>query len=179
MGTRKAWNVLGDAHALTFCTYRRTNVFRDTLCCELFLQSLIDAKHRLNFLVRGYVLMPNHVHLVVTPCDEAHDMGQILKGIKHPATHSIMRYLRECRPAAAERLTWERSDGKVLSRLWQAGGGYDKNLTSREELRHALEYLHMNPVRRELCVNAEEYRFSSARAYFENAPDRMVDLLDD
>jgi putative transposase len=47
-------------------------------------------------------------------------------------------------------------------RFWQAGGGYDRNMTSVETVVKAARYIHENPVRRGLVAHASEWAYSSA-----------------
>jgi putative transposase len=62
-------------------------------------------------------------------------------------------------------LTVRERPGVVRFRLWQEGGGYDRNLRSESIVLAAINYIHLNPVRRGLCEQAVDWRWSSARAY--------------
>ena len=59
--------------------------------------------------------------------------------------------------------------------VWQEGGGYDRNIYSRDELAQKLAYIHINPVRRGLCDQPESYLWSSAGDQSENI-DELIDL---
>jgi hypothetical protein len=55
-------------------------------------------------------------------------------------------------------------EGKRLRhRVWQPGGGYDRNITTAAALRAEIDYLHGNPVQRGLVAKAEDWEWSSAR----------------
>jgi putative transposase len=56
-----------------------------------------------------------------------------------------------------------REGSRVRHRFWQAGGGYDRNVTEPETLRSMIEYIHNNPVRRGLVERADGWEWSSAR----------------
>lgn len=64
---RVAYNDPGDAHELTFSTYRRTRYSLDPENCALLLSRVDAARERLGFKVWAYVVMPEHVHLFVFP----------------------------------------------------------------------------------------------------------------
>jgi putative transposase len=49
--------------------------------------------------------------------------------------------------------------------FWQTGGGYDRNITCGKTLLQMIEYLHMNPVRRELVEQARDWKWSIAMAF--------------
>ncbi len=49
--------------------------------------------------------------------------------------------------------------------FWQRGGGYDRNVTEPRTVWLEIDYLHANPVRRNLCERPEEWSWSSAADY--------------
>ncbi len=55
-----------DLHFLTFSCYRRRPLFRNHAHCDLFLKILDRVRLRYRFVVLGYVVMPEHVHLLVS-----------------------------------------------------------------------------------------------------------------
>jgi len=55
-----------DLHFLTFSCYRRRPLFRNPAHCALFLKVLDRVRRRYRFMVLGYVVMPEHVHLLVS-----------------------------------------------------------------------------------------------------------------
>ena len=55
-----------DLHFLTFSCYRRRPLLRNQTHCDLFLKLLDRVRRRYRFVVLGYVVMPEHVHLLVS-----------------------------------------------------------------------------------------------------------------
>src|ERR1700722_8345348 len=55
-----------DLNFLTFGCYRRRPLFRNQAYCDLFLKILDRFRRRYRFVVLGYVVMPEHVHLMVS-----------------------------------------------------------------------------------------------------------------
>ena len=55
-----------DLHFLTFSCYRRRPLFRNEAHCDLFLKILDRVRRRYRRVVLGYVVMPEHVHLLVS-----------------------------------------------------------------------------------------------------------------
>jgi putative transposase len=55
-----------DLHFLTFSCYRRQPLFTSSTRCDLFLQVLERVRRRYRLVVLGYVVMPEHVHLLVS-----------------------------------------------------------------------------------------------------------------
>ena len=58
-----------------------------------------------------------------------------------------------------------REGRRVRHRMWQPGGGYDRNLFETKAIYLEIDYLHANPVRRGLCVRPEDWLWSSAADY--------------
>src|SRR5213078_3605927 len=55
-----------DLHFLTFSCYQRRPLFRNEAYCDLFLKILDRVRRRYRLVVLGYVVMPEHVHLLVS-----------------------------------------------------------------------------------------------------------------
>lgn len=105
--------------------------------------------------------MPEHVHLLIRPMEASYRIASILQSIKQPVGRRAIRWLRANAPNYLSALTTK--SGQV--RFWQAGGGYDKNITDPEDAANVLEYIHLNPVRRELVTKATDWNWSSAIAW--------------
>ena len=50
-------------------------------------------------------------------------------------------------------------------RIWQPGGGYDRNVIDLSTVQEMIDYIHANPVRRGLVERAIDWEYSSARWY--------------
>jgi len=66
----KHFDNLGTARFITFSCYRRQRLLRDRSEILEVLDSVESARKRFGFSVLGYVIMPNHVHLVLYPRDD-------------------------------------------------------------------------------------------------------------
>ena len=62
---------------------------------------------------------------------------------------------------------------KTRRRFWQPGGGYDRNVEQLGTLRSMIDYIHANPVRRDLIQRVVEWEWSSARWYAGMRPVRL------
>lgn len=164
---RKVHNTPGEAHALTFSTYRRTKVFTDPRFCELFLEVLDREREKLRFEVWAYVVMPDHAHVLLWPTERDYDVSEILKAVKQPVSARTLSLMRFGGDPRLPRL-WNEPSQK--HRLWQAGGGHDRNLCSRGLLSKTIDYIHDNPVVAGLAQLPWEYRWSSA-AFYQGAAD--------
>jgi putative transposase len=64
---RRAYNIPGHAHELTFSTYQRYPFLRADRCCGWLADSIAVAREKQAFWVWSYVFMPDHVHLLLNP----------------------------------------------------------------------------------------------------------------
>ena len=129
-----------------------------------------------NVALWAYVLMPEHVHLLLRPRNPIYRIADILGAIKRPASANAKSFLIERNESTwLKRLTVMKGDKSVF-RFWLPGGGFDENVTEPSDIHRIIEYIHLNPVRRGLVERAEDWIWSSARFW---AGDRDVPLVMD
>ncbi len=162
---RKVYNTPGHAHELTFCCYRRLRLLEHDFVRNTFLANLDRARQKWNFHVWAYVLMPEHVHVIVYPRDEVYDISKILLAVKKPVAYQALQWLESYEPQTFRNLLVPRSDGTFERRFWEAGGGFDRNVHSGKAAWNMIHYIHWNPVRRGLVRSPEEWKWSSAAFY--------------
>ncbi len=153
----------GHVHELTFSCYQRRQLLVDDHIRKLFCEALEHAVEGHNFRLLAFVVMPEHVHLLVQPRSESGRISDLLFAIKRPVAFRIKQYLQETNPALLETLTIRQLPGQQTFRFWQEGPGYDRNLTEPSSILAALNYIHLNPVRRGTCEKAIDWKWSSAR----------------
>jgi putative transposase len=138
----------GEDHFITFSCYDRRPYLATPLAKQTFLNSLETTRSKYDFEVLGYVIMPEHVHLLVSePADhELHPLATALQALKI----SVSRRL-------TERPFW-------LRRY------YDFNVFTHDKRVEKLRYMHRNPVARGLCETPEDWPWSSYRFYLHNEP---------
>lgn len=162
---RKSFDTDGFAHELTFSCYRRQRFFDEAWIRDVFLDCLRVARKRHGFLVWAYVVMPEHVHLLVAP--QGCNVRDILRSIKQPTSQRVIAQLKRARSPLLHRMESRARRGNSPYSFWQVGGGYDRNLFSSKAIWAAIEYIHQNPVRRGLVDQAEDWPWSSCRSYWE------------
>lgn len=156
-------NTPGEAHYLTIsCFQKRPFLSRDRTR-RYVIAALEKARVRFNFHLWAYVIMPNHVHLLLFPLEEEYDMGKIETAIKLSVSRRALHYLRTQNPAGLRLLETGQKDTPY--RFWQQGNGYDVNINTREAAYEIGKYVHENPVRAGLCEKAEDWNWSSAQEW--------------
>ena len=139
-GERIRYQQTGEFHFLTFSCFRRRPYLSPAAAMELFEDALERIRRRYLFVVAGYVVMPEHVHLLVS----------------EPRRGLLSRAIQAIKLSVSMR-NRERP-------FWQAHY-YDFNLFTREKFVEKLRYIHRNPVRRGLVAKPEDWKWSSFRHY--------------
>ena len=128
----------GDVHFLTFSCHGRLPYLADPAASDLFEHSLEAMRKRYVFHVFGYVIMPEHVHLLVSEPSRA-KLDRVLQALKS----SVAKQRRQ-------RPFW-------LPRY------YDFNVHSEDKHKEKLHYIHHNPVTRGLVEHPDQWRWSTFR----------------
>ncbi len=155
----------GHAHELTFTCYGRYKLLTKDRTRQWLVDAFDRTRHKLDVQLWAYVIMPEHVHVIVLPLRSEYQTGEILKAFKGGVARRAVNYLRRVDPQWLERLTVRRQYGKVERRFWLPGGGYDRNIVTMKALVQAIHYIHANPVRRGLVESPTDWEWSSARWY--------------
>lgn len=130
---------------LTFSCYQQLPLLGSERTATLLVEALDEARNSQKFDIWAYVVMPEHVHLLICPQGEDYSISKILFAIKRPVSYRAKR------------------EGLCgYPHFWMAGGGHDRNLWKLDVIYKELDYIHANPVRRGLCESPEQWRFSSA-----------------
>jgi len=168
----------GHVHELTFSCYRWLPLFSDDLHRRLYCEACGRAVLRHHYRLFAFIVMPEHVHLIVQPKADGSPVKSLLAAIKRPCSFRIKDYLKTIDNPLLKRLTIRQRPGVMTFRFWQEGPGYDRNLTQPKTILSAIDYVHENPVRRKLCERAVDWHWSSARSYLSGEPDPDLPVID-
>jgi putative transposase len=157
-------------HYLTTSTYRRTRIFDSERFKHQFVTTLAELRTELGFRILGYVLMPEHFHLLLWPSEHANP-SQILQKLKGRTARFIVKHLRQNHQHAwcarmLQRLTLPSTvHDESNYRVWQRRF-YDMNIWSEKKQPEKLDYMHNNPVVRQLVKAPGDWPWSSWRFYY-------------
>jgi putative transposase len=138
----KRFQQSGQTHFVTFCCYRRRESFTDALAKHTFEVALERVRRSFQLCVYGYVVMPEHVHLLISEPREG-TLADALKSLKQGVSRRLI-------------------DG--ATHFWQKRY-YDFNVRNHRQFIEKLRYIHRNPVKRGLCDCPEDWEWSSFRQY--------------
>jgi putative transposase len=176
----------GEPHFLTFSCHHRMALLSKDRTRRWLTESLEDARSVHGFHLWAWVFMPEHVHLLLWAPPDRIDpdsestrgkVSGILADVKRPVGRKAIAYLAKHSPQYLEHLT-VRNRGRTYRRFWQAGSGYDENISNVGALHEIILYIHQNPVRRGLVARAEDWLWSSARDWAGLANDELLIRVD-
>jgi putative transposase len=163
-----------DLHFLTFSCYRRRPFFRNEAYCDLFLKILERVRRRYRLVVQGYVVMPEHVHLLVSE-PQRENLSTAIQALKLGFVRSLEGGEVAGGPTSRKRgekrgtPIFRPSGPTAPNRFWQSRF-YDFNVWTDKKRIEKLRYIHRNPVTRGLVVSPEQWPWSSFRYYFFQEP---------
>jgi putative transposase len=166
----------GDLHELTFSCYSRLPLLDDDKARTLLCQSIDRAIGHHAFGLVAFVLMPEHVHLLVSTLAANPEIDALLFAIKRPFSYRMKQHYELIGSRWQTRLVVRERPGKQAFRFWEEGPGYDRNLSQSAAIVASIEYIHMNPVRRGLVERARDWKWSSCRWYESNKEVNDPDL---
>ena len=142
-------------HFITCSCYHRLPHLASPERRDAFLIDLEEVRQRYSFVVLGYVVMPEHFHLLMSE-PEFGDPSRVMSALKFRVAK---RQLREMREAPGEL-------GPDLVHFWQHRF-YDFNVWRDKKRIEKLRYMHRNPVVRGIVASPELWKWSSYRFYLE------------
>jgi putative transposase len=122
---------------VTSVTSGRRRLFQVAANAELFLETLQAYRRQGHYKLHAFVVMPDHIHLLLTPQGET--VERVMGLIKGGSSHRLA------------------STGPV----WQRGFS-DHRIRDAEDFRTRRAYIHQNPVRAHMVDLPESYPYSSA-----------------
>ncbi len=147
------------AHHLHFVTtscYRRLPLLNSARDRDRFLSILEETRHQYRFVVVGHVVMPEHVHLLVSE-PELGSPSTVMQVLKQRTARALLPRRKRSNPRQRELFGEERRRA-----FWQARS-YDFDVWSAKKRAEKLRYMHRNPVKRGLVESPEQWRWSSYR----------------
>jgi REP element-mobilizing transposase RayT len=115
---------------ITLCTKGKAEYFKNNSLCEEVIGCLIQEKREHGFSIYAYCLMPNHLHMLLSPNQSGKSVSRFIGSVKSQTT----------------RIAWKQD---LKEKLWQ-GSFYDHVLRKDEDVRQTAEYILNNPVRKGL-----------------------------
>jgi putative transposase len=148
-------------HFITSSCYRRRALLGTSARRDLFILTLEQVRFRYGFAVVGYVVMPEHFHLLISE-PKMGDPSVVMQVLKQRFARQVL----QTRSQTAQGGLW---DGMEEGHVWQRRF-YDFAVWSEAKRVEKLRYMHRNPVKRGLVLEPDQWAWSSFRYYTYDEP---------
>ncbi len=145
----KHYDNLGTARFITFSCYRRLPNMNSDQTKRLFIDELSDLRKKYDLKILGYVIMPDHIHLVLIP-PAGIKMGLVIGRLKSIVAKK--HFATTGKPEGSTGVFWEKRC-------------YDHNCRTPEITLEKINYCHNNPVKKKLVESPDQYQWSSFNWY--------------
>ncbi len=150
----------GYSHFITTSCHQRKPLLASAQSRDLLLEVIEQVRRRYYFVVVGYVIMPEHIHLLLTE-PERGNPSKVMQAIKQGFARRLLIKLRASdQPGTGNSWNTVLDDGH----FWQARF-YDFVVFTEKKRVEKLRYMHNNPVKRGLVPEPEQWEWSSYRHY--------------
>ena len=158
MSTPKHRTSLGTSYFITTKCWQGRSVFQIPENAEILIKALFHYRERGAYLLHEFVVMPDHLHLVLTP-SATMSLEKAKQFIKGGSSYQI-------RKAHNQKME-----------IWQVGF-HDWTIHDANDWQTKVEYIHTNPVRAKLVQEPEDWPYSSANGKFvlDPIPDKFLQL---
>ena len=153
----------GQLHYVTFTCYHRIQCLNSASARDVFEHTLERVRRWYGLYIFGYVVMPEHVHLLLSEPERASLAValQMLKQISSRKLHKMNVHKMGGPPFRPVLAKGGKSSGEQVDQpVWQKRY-YDFNVFSDHKRIEKLRYMHWNPVKRGLVEKPEDWKWSS------------------
>ena len=161
----------GDVFFTTDTVVDWVDIFTRPIYKHIILESLIYCQKNKGLIIYAWVLMSNHLHMIVGSNSEENKVSDIMRDFKKFTSKEMLRTLLvECTESRREwmlnRFEYAgKNDDRIKNyRFWQQGNDA-QGIYLNDYFEQKLNYIHENPVKAEIVNHAEDYRYSSAIDY--------------
>lgn len=158
--------VEGSVYYITTNVYSRLRIFISPSFIIPILDSLNFYRYQFKSKLFGYVIMPDHLHLLVYPTDGSIDVSDFMRDFKRFTSGRISRQaeLEGKTDWVAQFQESGEETKRAEKKVWQ-DSYWEQSIFTDKFMREKLNYIHMNPVRAGLVDEPGKYPYSSCRNY--------------
>ena len=167
MSSYKIINKTGLKHFVTFTVINWIDIFTKPIYFEILIDSLKFYQKSKGLVIYGYVIMTNHLHLIIANSIEIFPLIDIIRDYKKYTARQIFNELQNDNRIYLEELLREFRNDKRNKKfqLWQRDN-HPIFIESEKFFMQKLNYIHNNPVRKSYVDKQEDWLYSSAKNYF-------------
>ncbi|MGL1889324.1 MAG: transposase [Reichenbachiella sp.] len=156
---------------VTFTVVEWLDVFTRDDYRQIVLKSLRHCQQEKGLIIHAWVVMSNHMHLIISRKLEGEQLSGIVRDFKKYTSKSIIKSIEENNLESRRNwLLWifksagAKNNNNTNYQFWRQDN-HAEQLVSNKFMDQKLNYIHMNPVVSRLVEEPEHYLYSSARDY--------------
>jgi len=144
----------GAVYFFTLATYKRQKILLDSSNIQLLKKSIAIVKSKHPFVIEAIVILPEHLHCLLTLPDKDHDFSTRLRLIKTEFSKKCdmkncsLFKIEQSRRLKKEKHIWQR-------RFWE------HQIRNEKDFNAHMDYIHYNPVKHGLVRSPKDWRYSS------------------
>src|SRR6267143_4166704 len=140
----------GSTYFVTTKAWQSMFVFQVHDVAEILIRKLLEYRSKGSYLLHEFVVMPDHLHLLLTPTASA-TLEKAMQLIKGGSSHEIHR-IRESN-----------------SQIWQSGF-HESRVTDWNDYKNKVDYIYFNPVVAKLVDRPQDWPYGSATGKYQLDP---------
>jgi putative transposase len=155
------------AYSVRFSTINSLDIFVKKNFKELVINTLSNLKQEFSYTLEGYLVMPDHIALVVITADRS-ELDHFCEKFKRTISHKVMELLENDMNGEKRWLLFlinfinKENSESGANKIWNFEYNV-KELSTQAQLENKLELIHYTPVLEGIVARAEDYVFSSAK----------------
>ena|SRR5579872_3319693 len=142
MSTPKRQGQVAGTYFVTSRTWESRKLFVIDATCEIFVRTLLKYREEKEFALHGFVLMPDHFHVLLTPAIDK-TLERCVQMIKGRSAHAI------------------RVERAMTLPVWQRGFS-DHRIRDAADFESHVRYMELNPAKARLVSESRDYPWSSS-----------------
>ncbi len=141
----------GHSYYITIVTHQRNSILLKNI--DLLRESFQLSKQKYNYSIEHIVIMPDHLHMIISPKNE-NDYPHIIRTIKqHFSKHCPSEYYRHLNQSLSR-------DKKGYFPIWQKRY-YEHTIRNEKDMFEKIQYMYHNPVKHGYVDNPKDWLYSS------------------
>jgi REP element-mobilizing transposase RayT len=165
---------------ITYTIYNWVRVFTDKKYFYLVYKWFDYMKNNYNNKIHGYVIMPNHLHLLLFISERSPNISKLIQNAKRFLAYDIVKYLKEDNRESLLKIFSEVAEIEKSAKHKVFEDRFDsKEMINSALYREKLNYIHNNPCtsKWKLAERPEDYKYSSASNYINGNGNYDVELV--
>ena len=165
----KSYHIPGHLYFVTAAIVGRKKILSDPAIAGIVLETLDFLRKEGRMRLFSYVIMPEHLHLIVLPLEyngKKQTISDLMRDFKKFTSKRIIEKLKEQKRESLLNFFFKSAKAykRQMYKVWQ-DSFFDENVFTQDFLNQKIQYIHYNPVRKGMVDEPEDYSLSSARNF--------------